>query len=104
MSVLMKNEQMIASLVPSDVRYVDDSTTYTLPSVGSSVDIQKSVSLSGYRLIGIINVSPNTANVAIGTFIPLSNGSAFMSFINIGNSSQAGQSRNATWTNIFAKE
>lgn len=86
------------------VVFVDDSVTYTLPSIGSSVDVQKAVSLSGYRLIGIINVSPNTANVAIGTFAPLNNTNAFMSFINIGNSSQVSQSRNATWTNVFVKE
>jgi hypothetical protein len=86
------------------VVYVNDSTTFTLPSIGSSVDVQKAVSLSGYRLVGIINVSPNTANVAIGTFAPLSNGNAFMSFINVGNSSQVGQSRNATWTNVFVKQ
>ena len=95
----------ISSGVDTDyIKYVDDSTTYTLPTVGNAVDVTKSVELSGYKLVAITNISPNASNTAIGTFLPVNDNTAFMSFINTGNSSQAGQSRTATWTNVYMKE
>jgi hypothetical protein len=95
------NVQNALSELNAEFAYETDTQTYTLPAVGDRVDVQKTLTKTGYTPIGIINVMSNTSKATSEGCIV--NGKAFISVVNIANSSLAGQTRTAQWTTILKK-
>ena len=85
-----------------DIIFANDTTKYNLPAVGASIDVTKTVTPpTGYSLVGIINTSSGTSSTACMPLIVKSN--AYITVLNVSNSSQVGTERTMTWTNIFKK-
>jgi len=83
------------------VRFQNDSQSYTMPAIGANVDVIKAVTPpSGYSLIGVINATAATGRCAVNAYVY--NGQAALEIVNV-NSTAAGTSKTATWTNVFVK-
>lgn len=103
MSAIMKGTEVIGGLIPQDdVIFVNDTTKYNLPAVGSSIDVTKTVTPpTGYTLVGLINASTGTSSTACMPLVV--NANAYITVLNVSNSGQVGTQRTMTWTNIFKK-